>query len=138
MEHTGLYTYSLIEQLTASGLNIWVEMPLRIKKSMGRQRGGDDKAASLQIALYCYRYQDQVSLWKPEQSIVSDLRHLSAQRDRLKLSYNQLMIPLQEMESSCGQTDTLKIQMKIQAPVIRAIEKAIAAIELQVDNLIFS
>ncbi len=136
MEHTGLYTYNLIEQLTSAGLNIWVEMPLRIKKSMGLQRGGDDKAASGQIALYCYRYQDQVSLWKPEQSIVSELRHLSAQRNRLKLSYNQLMIPLQEMESSCGQTGTLKMQIKIQAPIIRAIEKAIKAIEQQIDDLI--
>jgi len=88
MEHTGLYSYGIIDALVAANLNLWVEMPLRIKRSMGLQRGGDDKAAAIQIALYAYRYLDQVSLWKPEQSIVAELRQLSAQRDRLKLSFN--------------------------------------------------
>ena len=97
MEHTGLYTYGLIDSLIAAGLNLWVEMPLRIKRSMGLQRGGDDKAAAIQIALYTYRYKDLASLWKPEQAIVLQLRQLSAQRDRLKLALNQLTIPLQEI-----------------------------------------
>lgn len=91
MEHTGLYTYGIIDFFVAAGLNLWVEMPLRIKKSMGLQRGGDDKAAAIQICLYAYRYRDQLCLWKPEQAIVLQLRQLSAQRDRLKVSYNQLI-----------------------------------------------
>jgi len=136
MEHTGLYTYGLIDFLEAAGLNLWVEMPLRIKKSMGLQRGGDDKAAAIQIALYAYRYKDQVSLWKPEQAIVLKLRQLSAQRDRLKLALNQLMIPLQEIADCCHDATIVKVQLKLQAPVIKAIEKSIASIETQIDNLI--
>jgi transposase len=136
MEHTGLYTYGLIDFLTTKGFNLWVEMPLRIKKSMGLQRGGDDKAAAIQITLYAYRYQDQASLWKPEQVIVLQLRQLSAQRDRLKLALNQLVIPLQEI-ADCGQDrSAIKMQLKLQAPVIKAIEKSITAIETQIDNLI--
>ena len=136
MEHTGLYTYGLIDFLMAAGLNLWVEMPLRIKRSMGLQRGGDDKAAAIQIALYAYRYKDQVSLWKPEQAIVLELRQFSAQRDRLKLALNQLTIPLQEIADSCQDASTLKLQLKLQAPVIKAIEKSITSIENQIDNLI--
>jgi transposase len=136
MEHTGLYTYGLIDFLVGAGLNLWVEMPLRIKRSMGLQRGGDDKAAAIQIALYTYRYKDQVSLWKPEQAIVLQLRQLSAQRDRLKLALNQLLIPLQEIADACHDAAIVKVQAKLQAPVIKAIEKSIASIETQIDNLI--
>jgi len=136
MEHTGLYTYGLIDFLIAAGFNLWVEMPLRIKKSMGLQRGGDDKAAAIQIALYTYRYKDQVSLWKPEQAIVLQLRQFSAQRDRLKLALNQLMIPLQEIADCYHDAAIVKVQLKLQAPVIKAIEKSIASVETQIDTLI--
>lgn len=138
MEHTGLYSYGLIDFLIAANLNLWVEMPLRIKRSMGLQRGGDDKAAAIQIALYAYRYQDQVSLWKPEQAIVLQLRQLSAQRDRLKLAFNQLTIPVQEMTDCYHAETTVKMQLKLQSPVIKAIEKSIGAIENQIDKLISS
>ncbi len=136
MEHTGLYTYGLIDFLVSAALNLWVEMPLRIKRSLGLQRGGDDKAAAIQIALYAYRYKDQVSLWKPEQYIVLQLRQLSAQRDRLKLALNQLMIPLREIADSNNDSAIVKVQLKLQAPVIKAIEKSIASIETKIDNLI--
>jgi transposase len=136
MEHTGLYTYGLIDFLIAAGLDLWVEMPLRIKRSMGLQRGGDDKAAAIQIALYAYRYTDQVSLWKPEQAIVMQLRQLSAQRDRLKLTLNQLTIPLQEIVECSNEASIVKMQLKLQAPVIKAIEKSITSIEIQIDTLI--
>ena len=136
MEHTGLYSYSLIDFIMDVGLDLWVEMPLRIKKSMGRQRGGDDKAAALQIALYAYRYKDQVSLWKPELSIVLQLRQLAAQRDRLKLAFNQLMVPIGEIIDCGNATSAVKLQLKLQAPVIKAIEKSIAGIENEIDKLI--
>jgi transposase len=138
MEHTGLYSYGLIDFLVAANLNLWVEMPLRIKRSMGLQRGGDDKAAAIQIALYAYRYHDQVLLWKPEQAIVSQLRQLSAQRDRLKLAFNQLTIPLQEMMDCYHDETTVKMQLKLQSPVVRAIEKSVTSIENQIDKLISS
>ncbi len=136
MEHTGLYTYALIDFLVDAGLDLWVEMPLRIKKSMGLQRGGDDKAAALQIALYAFRYNDLVSLWKPEQAIVLQLRQLAAQRDRLKMAFNQLMIPIKEIIDCGSESSAVKMQLKIQAPVIKAIEKSITAIETEIDKII--
>lgn len=136
MEHTGLYSYALIDLMLAAGLDIWVEMPLRIKKSMGLQRGGDDKAAAIQIALYAYRYQDQALLWKPEQAIVLELKQLAAQRDRLKQAFNQLTVPLREIADCSGATGALKLQLKLQASVIKSIEKSILAIENEIEKLI--
>lgn len=136
MEHTGLYSYALIDFIEGTEMNLWVEMPLRIKKSMGLQRGGDDKAAAVQIALYAYRYQDQALLWKPEQSIVSALKQFAAQRDRLVQAFNQLTVPLQEIADCGGSDATLKLQLKLQSNVVKSIEKSIAGIEEQIDKLI--
>ena len=35
MEHTGMYINSMVNFLVGIDANIWVEMPLRIKKSLG-------------------------------------------------------------------------------------------------------
>lgn len=39
MEHAGIYIHGLLGFLCSAGLDVWVEMPLRTKKSMGLQRG---------------------------------------------------------------------------------------------------
>ncbi len=50
MEHTGIYINGLVDFFVQQQLSVWVEMPLRIKKCMGLQRGGDDKLAAIHIA----------------------------------------------------------------------------------------
>jgi hypothetical protein len=62
MEHTGMYINSMVDFLVSIYANIWVEMPLRIKKSLGLQRGSDDKLAAINIAQYAFRFKDMVRL----------------------------------------------------------------------------
>lgn len=40
MEHTGLCTNGIIHFLAEANTHLWVEMAIRIKRSMGLQRGG--------------------------------------------------------------------------------------------------
>lgn len=82
MEHTGIYIKGLVGFLSQQELAVWVEAPLRIKKSMGLQRGGDDKLAAIRIAQYAYRYCDQVRLWSPTDASVEELKQYITQRDR--------------------------------------------------------
>ncbi len=89
MEHTGIYINGLVNYLLSVQANLWVEMPLRIKRTIGLQRGGDDKVAAINIAQYAYRYRDTAKLWKPLHTAIEQLRHLVAQRDRLILSLNR-------------------------------------------------
>jgi transposase len=65
MESTGLYNTGLVNYLVKSKAQLWVEMPLRIKKAGGFERGSDDKTASVKIAWYAMRYQDNLKLWQP-------------------------------------------------------------------------
>jgi len=68
MENTGIYSKSLVDFLTGKNLLVWVEMPLRIKKAGGFERGTDDKLAAIKIAYYALRQQDKAQYWRPVQS----------------------------------------------------------------------
>jgi transposase len=50
MEHTGIYTRLLQKHLMDLGANVWIESSLQIKKSLGLQRGKNDKIDSMRIA----------------------------------------------------------------------------------------
>lgn len=68
MEYTGVYNSGLVNFLIKRKAQLWVEMPLRIKKSAGFERGSDDKTSAIKIAGYAFRFQDRMQLWRPVDS----------------------------------------------------------------------
>jgi transposase len=128
MEHTGIYISGLLNFLLTGCLSVWVEMPLRIKKCMGLQRGGNDKVASIGIAQYAFRYQDAVKLYSPVDKALEELQHLTAQRTRLINSITQLEVPLKEM-SECGDSYIAKDLEKLQQQAINGLQKSLRKIE---------
>jgi transposase len=128
MEHTGIYINGLVHFLHTAGLSVWVEMPLRIKKSMGLQRGGNDKVASIGIAQYAFRYQDAAKLYSPIDNAIEELQHLTAQRTRLINSITQLEVPLKEM-MECGDVYIAKNLIKLQQQAISGLRKSLTKIE---------
>lgn len=64
MEHTGIYCRVLVDYLTKNNCITWLEMPLVIKRSMGLQRGKNDKIDSKIIALYAYKNRDDIKQWQ--------------------------------------------------------------------------
>jgi len=133
MEHTGIYINSLVDFLVSIHANIWVEMPLRIKKSLGLQRGSDDKLAAINIAQYAWRFKDMVKLWKPVDTTLQQLRNLLAQRDRLVLTLSQLTVPLNEMQE-CGNETGAKQLKKLQQKAIAGLEKSLQLVEQAIDD----
>jgi transposase len=128
MEHTGIYINGLLHFLHTAGLSVWVEMPLRIKKCMGLQRGGNDKVASIGIAQYAFRYQDEVKLYSPVNKALEELQHLTAQRTRLINTITQLEVPLKEM-ADCGDKFIAKELIKLQQQAINGLQKSLSKIE---------
>lgn len=135
MEFTGVYTIALAEFLAAKQALLWVEMPLRIKKSEGFQRGGDDKSASAKIALYAYRHQDSMQLWKPLDSSIQRIKNYLAQRDRLMGAINSIRTPINEMKE-CGLEQEAREMEKIQRQSIHSMEQAIEKIEVRIMELV--
>jgi transposase len=133
MEHTGLYITNLVHFLNESGLSIWIEMPLRIKKSMGLQRGGNDKVAAIGIAQYAYRYQDAANLYSPTDVALEQLRHLIAQRNRLLKCMTQLSVPIQELQD-CDSTIAIKPLLKNQDPAIKGLAKSLVKVNAEISK----
>ena len=103
-------------------------MPLRIKKAGGFERGTDDKAASVKIALYALRYKDQVKLWQQIDSNIESIKNLIAQRDRIVNAILLLTVPVNELKD-CGCAQTAKTLEKLQKASVAALQKSKLSVE---------
>jgi transposase len=128
MEYTGLYNSGLVSFLTSQQAQLWVEMPLRIKKSTGFERGSNDKTSAVKIAAYAFRYQDKKQLWKPLDSTIERIKNLIAQRDRIITAITQLSVPVNEL-NECGCYQEAKELAKLQRKPLRALQKSKKDIE---------
>lgn len=131
MEYTGIYNSGLVNYLVKCQAQLWVEMPLRIKKASGLLRGSDDKSAAHMIAWYALRYRDSAKLWKPCDSGIEKIKHLIAQRERIIASIITLTVPVNELQK-CGCNAEAKMMLKLQQPAIKSLEKA----KLDIEKLI--
>jgi transposase len=82
-EHTGFYSLNLTGYLNQKNIDIWLENPLQIKRSMGIKRGKTDKTDALHIALYAYRFQDPAVSIKLREDTLEQIKDLQAHRKRL-------------------------------------------------------
>lgn len=135
MEYTGIYNTGCVNFLVQHSANIWVEMPLRIKKAGGLERGTDDKSASCKIAWYALRYQHHAKLWKPADNSIEQLKHLITQRERIITSLKHLTVPAQEL-IDCGCIQEGNMIRKLQQPAIKALLNAQKRIESVIDKTI--
>jgi transposase len=128
MENTGLYNTGLVNYLVDLKAQLWVEMPLRIKKAGGFERGSDDKTAAVKIANYALRYHDRMQLWQPIDSNIEKIKNLIAQRDRIVNTIGQLTVPINELKE-CGCITDAKVLEKIQSMALKALQKTKENIE---------
>lgn len=128
MEYTGIYNAGLVNFLVQQKAQVWVEMPLRIKRSAGFERGSDDKTSAIKIAGYAFRYHDKMQLWQPVDSSIEKIKCLTAQRDRVVKAITELSVPVKEL-SECGCTKEAKQLQKLQRSPLNALKKAKENIE---------
>ncbi len=96
-EHTGIYTSNLVEWSTEYGYNLWIEKPIQIKKSIGLQRGKNDKIDAYRIATYAFRYQDEARIFERPRKVIEELKYALTMRRRLINIKKQLQVPLKEL-----------------------------------------
>jgi transposase len=128
MENTGLYNTGLVNYLVDIKAQLWVEMPLRIKKAGVFERGSDDKTAAIKIANYALRYHDRMQLWQPIDSNIEKIKNFIAQRDRIINAIGQLTVPVNELKE-CGCIAEAKVLEKTQAVALKALQKTKENIE---------
>jgi transposase len=82
-ENTGCYTHPLLQLVEPLGLRFWLEDPLQLKQSMGRQRRKTDAVDAHNIAEYCRCKYPQAKWYVPPSLLRGQLRQLSHKRTKL-------------------------------------------------------
>lgn len=135
LEHTGMYNYPLLQFFSQHNASVWVENPMQIKKSLGLQRGKNDKIDAKRIAQYAMRSIDRVKLWQPPRAVVDKLKHLSALRERLVETKKRLQTPIDEL-FKIGNESIAKVLEKSMKKTINGLDTDLKALEGQMKDII--
>lgn len=135
MEHTGIYCRLLSTYLTENQYHVWLEMPVQIIKSLGIQRGKNDKIDARRIAEYAFLKRDKVQLWEPPREILVKINDLLSLRDRLCESRKMLKMPIKEFRD-CGHDETAKLIEDRCKATLSSLDKEIIQIEKELEKLI--
>lgn len=98
-EHIGTYSRPLIKYLTNEGCCICQENALRIKKSLGIQRGKSDKIDAKRILEYSIRNVDKLRIWEEQKPSILVLKDLLSMRERFRKMEWMLKVPVNEKAS---------------------------------------
>ena len=82
-ESIGIYTLHLENVLYKDKIPLCLESALRIKRSMGIQRGKNDAVDAFRIAQYASRFYSSLKIWEPPRACLKQLKILSAIRKKL-------------------------------------------------------
>ena len=83
LEPTGIYGKLIIKYLLFFEFSLWVEMSLKIIKSIGVQRGKNDKVDAERIAYYAMKNAEEATIYKAPSETVEKIRRLLSLRDKL-------------------------------------------------------
>lgn len=134
-EHTGIYSQILLSFASQCNLSLWLESSMRIKRSMGLQRGKNDKVDAIRICEYAFRHADQAVIWRPEREVLMRLKQFVALRKRFITTKNALKVPLQEVSSFQDKKLNQELQKLNQKPV-EALNKQIQEVEKKIRVLV--
>jgi transposase len=135
MEFTGLYNRPLQKYLDEQGAFLWMEMPVRIIRSIGLQRGKNDKIDAKRIALYASRHQQDKIKWVLPSQEKDAIADLIALRNRLITAKNMLMVPMKELEEMGEKKRSARIKNQ-SSKSVKYLENEIESTEEEIRNLI--
>ena len=134
MEHTGLYTRSLVHYLLRKGIATWLQSPLVIKRSIGLQRGKNDKVDAHRIAQYAVRNQADAQPLSLSNGSLEKLKDLLANRKRILDAKNALEKPIKELETFDPQN--AKMLKRANKQALKGLETSLKGIEKLIKEII--
>ena len=137
MEETGIYCNHLLTYLKKVNANIVLENALQIKRSLGIIRGKNDKIDAVRIAKYAFKNKDELKIWLPKRSIVTQLSSLFSLRNRMLSLQVAMNAPLKE-QTTFIKEGVHKKSLKLCKNSVKAIKLDLAAIDANMDQLIAS
>jgi transposase len=135
MEFTGVYCRPLTRFFVEQDCHVWIEMSVNIIRSLGLQRGKNDRVDAHRIALYAYKNRDDVKLWKPQRDVIVKLRDLLALRERLISAQKSLTMPINELISMGDKKGAEMVRRSCQKS-LSSLENEIGQIDKNLDDII--
>lgn len=136
MEHTGVYSIPLCSFLQDQGIDYVLESALRIKRSIGIQRGKNDKADSKAIARYAYLFQKELKISQLPSKSLMKLKHLLSFRARLLKRLNSLKATAKEMAKFVLNDTAIDFVVAETNEVVSMIKAKIKKVELLMDEIV--
>jgi len=134
IEHTGMYGKLLIKYLMVFKFELWVEMSLKIIRSIGIQRGKNDKIDAERIANYAMKNVDEAVPYKAPRKEVDKIRNLLSLREKLVVTKASLLRNIKEIKSF--DLEVAKLSEKLQKNTLKGIDSDLKSIEKQLDKII--
>jgi transposase len=134
LEHTGMYGNLIIKNLMIYNFSLWVEMSLKIIRSIGIQRGKNDKVDAERIAYYAMKNIDEAVIYKAPRTQINKIKNLLSLREKLVTTKATLVRNVNELKQF--DVEASKFSQKLHKNTINGIEKDLKNIEIQLDNLI--
>jgi len=134
-EHTGLYSSMLARYLAEKQLNFAIVPGLEIKRSLGIQRGKNDKVDAEKIALYAYRRRDEIETYKIPESSLIKLKQLLSLREKLVRQRSGYQATLKEQSRFLKKSEN-KLLFSIPTKLIKELEKQENQIENEIDIIL--
>ena len=136
VEHSGIYTYRLLDYLAKNHIKVCVESALQIQRSQGLKRGKNDQIDACRIAQYAYKNIKDLRFWTPPRKVIERIKSLLAARARIVNARVQLTVPIKEQESVDAYER--KLIEKVCKESIASLGKDIDKIEKEIRLLIKS
>lgn len=100
MEHTGIYSLPISCFLQGEQLHFALYNPLEIKRSLGLQRGKNDRIDAKRIAYYIFLHRHELKVSRLAGTCLSKLKNFLAFRDRLVKTKTTLQTTLGELKQT--------------------------------------
>ena len=134
MEHTGVYGLPLCSILSEKGVLYSLIPALEIQRSIGIQRGKNDKTDSKSIARYAYLRRDDIKINViPDKSLLK-LRYILSQRDRI-IKAKVMFENSKEVERFCD-NQAAKVLSKENRTIITFLKKRIEHFDKLIEQII--
>jgi transposase len=135
LEHSGIYSYLLLDFLMKNEVRVCVEPALQIKQSQGMTRGKSDKVDARRIAQYAIKNSLELKFWKPQRPVIQKIKALLTLRDRLVKIKTKIELPINE-STEFIEKEIQKVIFKNCQATLKALSKDILKIESEIKNLI--
>lgn len=136
MEHTGIYGKLIVSKLVERQANICVEMSLKVIRSLGVQRGKNDRIDAIRIAQYASKNYQELEQYQPMPEVLEQIKLLITIREKLVKSKTDLTKYPKELKQFAPELS--KIANKNIRKSLKTFNNEIERIEQEIKSLILS